>query len=265
MRVPRTELLTYEIVSRPTRAHSLAQEIYSSSDREAALNRAFGTPGHRKALPLTLRKAVYKKLAELDENNSRLSSLREETHTSTAIRTSDSYSAPKPVLAVSKAASPSSVDNGKEIYSKNGVVTGGRLIPGKAYDVSYGRESIFNNIKLTGVSKKSDRNIYYFEDGSNLNDYDPVRSSTGFKFVEIQKSETKEKIIFTPTSYSPENRDNILKLRVNDMYEVHQPKTGSNFNGMLYHKEIIDGFTVLFFVGGITVDSSDGAFTVQKV
>ena len=57
----------------------------------------------------------------------------------------------------------------------------------------------------------------------------------------------------------------LQKLTEGRLYEVRQPKTSTNFNGIFYSYGDIDGFPILYFEGGIHVDSSLGEIRLSPV
>ena len=238
MKISRQSQSLEEILSRPSRAHLLAEEIHSSPNREEALNRILGTPGHRKGFPATLRMAVYRKLEQLDGSNPRTSIHKKKKPSSTTeLKRPQKVSAP-------------SLD-GAEICSVQGMVSGGEIVPGKYYNVIGGGDPLYY-VQLKSMEGHDSVIKYNFVDGQNRIDYDP-----GLVFKEVylpDKIKPGEKIVFSPADVEA-NVNKYHKLVDGDLYEVRQPKAGFNFNGMFNE----DGSTI-YRSGEAELD-----FVIQKL
>ena len=238
----------------PSRADLLASEIHLSKNRQEAINRIFGKPGKRDLYPPSLLKAVYRRLENW--NNGNVTQTREAT--SHRLR------------ATSEVTDLPSL-NGKEIYSKNGIVTGGKIVPNRYYKVSYGSEPMYDRIKLLSIHQGNGITTYYFVHGYSLDDSDDWKSSKGFVFVEVSpptelKVDKNEVIEFTQDGF--ENTNNFNRLVDGQIYDIQQPKEGVNFRGIFDKEDSYvnsKSLVRLSFGTGKAYYSSYGKITVRAV
>ena len=224
--------------------------------RERTFDQIFGREGHRKKYPETLRAAVRRRLEQNGLNNN-----EPIIPFDTTIR---SFQSPSTTHLSQEEAMPAS-----QIHSKNGTVTGGKIVPGRHYNVTGGGKNLYcveleSSEKDWSLHTASYRTTYHFKDGMTRND------STGLVFTEVQPPD-KQVTIGKKIEFIPSDLGNLAKyyeLINGQMYEVRQPAAGLNFSGIFDRAKSLvdstDGFVSLDF----TVDhiySGNGKIIVRAV
>lgn len=158
-----------------------------------------------------------------------------------------------------------SAENGREIRSLNGRVTGGNIVEGRYYDVFLEGTKIVDSTKLGNIDRHTISTYYLFGD-EWLND-----NRKEFVFIEVQAPSKPEVMLNKEIEFVSDDTQISTKFNQlvhGQMYNVRQSQTGRNFSGIFNGRDSScdddDGFAYLNF-GVDQVCTFNGKIIVSAV